>query len=86
MSADRGFAARHIGPNPAEREHMLERVGYADLAAFTAAVVPEVIRWHAALALPPAASEPEPPASDQADTPDDTLLDDGGDFETFGDF
>jgi len=37
---------------------MLDLLGYGDLDAFSAAVVPEVIRWHEALDLPPAASEP----------------------------
>ena len=38
---------------------MLALLGYADLDAFSAAVVPEVIRWRAALDLPAGASEPE---------------------------
>ena len=57
--ADFGFAARHIGPDAAERGSMLARLGYDDLAAFTADVVPEVIRWHDLLDLPAPASEPE---------------------------
>jgi len=39
-----------------------------------------------AKAAEPPAHEPEPAAPDQADPQDDTLLDDGGDFATFGDF
>ena len=56
---DRDFPSRHIGPDPSERQLMLERLGYDDLDAFTADVVPEVIGWHEGLDLPAAASEPE---------------------------
>ena len=38
---------------------MLELLGYADLESISRAVVPEVIRWHEGLNLPPAASEPD---------------------------
>ncbi len=38
---------------------MLALLGYADLDTFASAVVPEVIRWHAALDLPAGAGEPE---------------------------
>ena len=58
-AADPSFASRHIGPSPRDRARMLELLGYGDLDAFTAAVVPEVIRWHEGLDLPAAASEPE---------------------------
>jgi len=53
------FSRRHIGPSAEDRTRMLARVGYPDIDAFTDAVVPEVIRWHDALALPAAAGEPE---------------------------
>ena len=53
------FSRRHIGPGPDDQARMLAHVGYPDLATFTDAVVPEVIRWHEALDLPAAAGEPE---------------------------
>jgi len=53
------FSQRHIGPRPDEQSAMLHLLGYDDMAAFTAAVVPEVIRWHQSLRLPTAAGEPE---------------------------
>ena len=51
------FSSRHIGPDTDEQSRMLRLLGYADLDAFTADVVPEVIRWHEALDLPEAATE-----------------------------
>jgi glycine dehydrogenase len=51
------FSSRHIGPDTDEQSRMLGLLGYADLDAFTADVVPEVIRWHEALDLPEAATE-----------------------------
>jgi len=53
------FRDRHIGPNAADQSRMLEAVGIPNLAEFTAAVVPGVIRWHEALELPAAATEDE---------------------------
>jgi glycine dehydrogenase len=53
------FPSRHIGPDADEQARMLAVLGYPDLDSFTADVVPEVIRWHDGLSLPPAASEPE---------------------------
>jgi len=53
------FSQRHIGPRPDEQSAMLHLLGYDDMAAFTAAVVPEVIRWQQSLRLPTAAGEPE---------------------------
>jgi glycine dehydrogenase len=35
------FAARHIGPTPAEQRHMLESLGYSSLDDLTAAALPE---------------------------------------------
>ncbi len=35
------FAARHIGPAPAEQRHMLESLGYSSLDELTAAALPE---------------------------------------------
>ena len=57
-SADPAFSTRHIGPSEDDRARMLDLLGYPDLESFSAAVVPEVIRWHGELNLPPAASEP----------------------------
>ncbi|GAA4449039.1 aminomethyl-transferring glycine dehydrogenase [Phytohabitans houttuyneae] len=53
------FAARHIGPSAAEQRRMLESVGYGSLDELMDAAIPEVIRWHDGLDLPPAASEEE---------------------------
>ena len=53
------FAARHIGPSPDEQRRMLEMVGYGSVEELMDAAIPEVIRWHGTLNLPPAASEPE---------------------------
>jgi glycine dehydrogenase len=52
------FADRHIGPDVAAVKHMLTALGYQDLDSFSAAVVPEVIRWHDDLNVPAAQSEP----------------------------
>ncbi len=56
-AGDPAFSTRHIGPSAHDRERMLSVLGYADLGSFSAAVVPEVIRWHEGLDLPAAASE-----------------------------
>jgi glycine dehydrogenase len=53
------FAARHIGPSAAEQRRMLETVGYGSLDELMDAAIPEVIRWHEGLDLPPAATEEE---------------------------
>ena len=53
------FAARHIGPSAAEQRRMLEAVGYGSLDELMDAAIPEVIRWHDGLDLPPAATEEE---------------------------
>jgi glycine dehydrogenase len=53
------FAARHIGPDPDEQLQMLKTIGYGTLDELMGAAIPEVIRWHGALDLPPAASEEE---------------------------
>ncbi|OJF15444.1 aminomethyl-transferring glycine dehydrogenase [Couchioplanes caeruleus] len=53
------FALRHIGPDPDAQTQMLKAIGYASLDALMDAAIPEVIRWHGTLALPPAASEEE---------------------------
>ncbi|MDD9942063.1 MAG: aminomethyl-transferring glycine dehydrogenase [Myxococcales bacterium] len=51
------FAPRHLGPSPAERTQMLERLGFADMDSLCDAAVPEVIRRRAPLDLPAALGE-----------------------------
>ncbi|MER5705598.1 aminomethyl-transferring glycine dehydrogenase [Micromonospora sp. NPDC002296] len=51
------FAARHIGPDPADERRMLQAVGYDSVDELMDAAIPEVIRWHGALDLPEPASE-----------------------------
>jgi glycine dehydrogenase len=53
------FARRHIGPGPDDQRRMLEAVGYGSIEDLMDAAIPEVIRWHGQLALPPAATEDE---------------------------
>jgi glycine dehydrogenase len=53
------FAARHVGPSPDEQRRMLEMVGYGSVEELMDAAIPEVIRWHGTLNLPPAGAEPE---------------------------
>ena len=53
------FAQRHIGPNDAEQQHMLQALGYPDIQAFTQALLPRDIARTSPMALPPALSEPE---------------------------
>ncbi|HEX2355314.1 MAG TPA: aminomethyl-transferring glycine dehydrogenase [Micromonosporaceae bacterium] len=54
-----GFAARHIGPGPDEQRRMLDAVGHGSVEELMDAAIPEVIRWHGQLALPPSATEDE---------------------------
>ncbi|MFI7576952.1 aminomethyl-transferring glycine dehydrogenase [Micromonospora sp. NPDC049497] len=58
MTADQ-FAARHIGPDPADERRMLETVGYGSIDELMDAAIPEVIRWHGTLDLPEPATEQE---------------------------
>ncbi|MSP92848.1 MAG: glycine dehydrogenase (aminomethyl-transferring) [Myxococcales bacterium] len=51
------FAARHIGPSPADVETMLQRLGLATLDALIDAAVPAAIRTATPLDLPAAADE-----------------------------
>jgi glycine dehydrogenase len=51
------FPARHIGPSPAEREHMLRAVGASSLAALMDEAIPTSIRLQRPLNLPPPESE-----------------------------
>ncbi|MPZ27704.1 MAG: glycine dehydrogenase (aminomethyl-transferring), partial [Micromonosporaceae bacterium] len=58
-STGHSFERRHIGPDPAAQRRMLEAVGYSSVEELMDAAIPESIRWHGSLDLPPAASEPE---------------------------
>ncbi|HEX5742192.1 MAG TPA: glycine dehydrogenase (aminomethyl-transferring), partial [Pilimelia sp.] len=51
------FARRHIGPQPADRQRMLDVVGYAGVDELMDAAIPQPIRWTGGLDLPPAATE-----------------------------
>ncbi|GIF47451.1 glycine dehydrogenase (decarboxylating) alpha subunit /glycine dehydrogenase (decarboxylating) beta subunit [Asanoa ferruginea] len=53
------FADRHIGPDRESERRMLDSVGYGTVDELMDAAIPEVIRWHGTLDLPPAASEAE---------------------------
>src|SRR5689334_15392703 len=53
------FSSRHIGPSPDEQRRMLDTIGYGSVEELMDAAIPEVIRWHGALELPPAATEAE---------------------------
>ncbi|MEV4622161.1 aminomethyl-transferring glycine dehydrogenase [Asanoa sp. NPDC049573] len=53
------FADRHIGPDRDSERRMLDTVGYGTVDELMDAAIPEVIRWHGTLNLPPAASEAE---------------------------
>jgi glycine dehydrogenase len=52
-----GFAARHIGPSPAEIDTMLATLGIASLAELADRTVPDAIRDRTPLDLPSARSE-----------------------------
>jgi glycine dehydrogenase len=56
---DASFAARHIGPAPEDVAHMLKTVGYGSVDEMMDVAIPEAIRFHGRLALPPAATEAE---------------------------
>jgi glycine dehydrogenase len=53
------FAARHIGPDGKQIEHMLSAIGCGSLDELIDATVPAGIRRRELLALPPGLSEPE---------------------------
>ncbi|MBG0832069.1 aminomethyl-transferring glycine dehydrogenase [Planomonospora sp. ID67723] len=53
------FATRHIGPGEADRDRMLEAVGFGSVDDLIAVAVPETIRAKDRLELPAAASEAE---------------------------
>jgi glycine dehydrogenase len=56
---DSPFAARHIGPSPDDVARMLTTVGYGSVDELMDIAIPESIRFHGRLALPPAATEAE---------------------------
>jgi len=56
---DSPFAARHIGPSPDDVTRMLTTVGYGSVDELMDIAIPESIRFHGRLALPPAATEAE---------------------------
>jgi glycine dehydrogenase len=58
-STPEAFAARHIGPSPAEIEHMLAVAGFASLDELTEAALPREIGHKANLSLPGPLTEPE---------------------------
>ena len=57
LCEDSTFDRRHIGPDSADVEVMLQAIGYASLSALSQDVVPEAIRWAQSLRLPDALSE-----------------------------
>ncbi len=57
LDANDGFAPRHIGPSPDERDAMLTAVGAPSLDALIDEVIPASIRLTRPLNLPPAESE-----------------------------
>ena len=59
LAAHDSFIARHIGPSLTDQQAMLSVLKRKSLDALIDEVVPASIRSSAALALPPAASEPE---------------------------
>ncbi len=57
LEDDGAFAARHIGPSPADEARMLEAVGVPSRRALVEAVVPRSIARGRPMALPPAVGE-----------------------------
>jgi len=53
------FDRRHIGPDAAEQQRMLETIGYKSVDELMDAAIPESIRWRDELALPAASTEAE---------------------------
>jgi len=56
---DPPFSARHIGPAPEQVAQMLATVGYGSVDDLMDVAIPEAIRFHGRLGLPPAATEAE---------------------------
>ena len=59
LAAQDGFVSRHIGPSASEQAAMLAALGLPDRAALIARTIPESIRTHRRMAIPPARSEAE---------------------------
>ena len=57
MSIPSGFAERHIGPNEARCQEMLQALGCASLEALVDEAVPAKIQLESAIELPDALSE-----------------------------
>ena len=55
--AQKQFIARHIGPPPADIDHMLTTIGFDDLDQMTKAIVPSNILMDRDMALAPAINE-----------------------------
>ncbi|HEY1609000.1 MAG TPA: glycine dehydrogenase (aminomethyl-transferring), partial [Paraburkholderia sp.] len=51
LEAHESFAARHIGPDKAEQQAMLDTLGFASRAALIDAVIPSAIRREGGLPL-----------------------------------
>ncbi len=59
MPAYSDFASRHLGSVGSDRDQMLQQTGFATLDELAAAAVPQSIRMHGSLDLPPALAEHE---------------------------
>jgi glycine cleavage system P protein (glycine dehydrogenase) len=60
VSGQPPFARRHIGTSPAaDQQRMLDALGFSSVDALLDAAVPKTIRERIALAIPPAATEPQ---------------------------
>ncbi|WP_342247242.1 hypothetical protein, partial [Pseudomonas sp. OTU5201] len=53
------FIARHIGPRDADTKAMLQLLGFDDIEALTASVIPDSIKGTSVLDLPAGQSEAE---------------------------
>ncbi len=59
LRSEKTFSDRHIGPTEAESREMLNVLGFPSLETLVNATVPEDIRFHESLDLPPPRSEQE---------------------------
>ena len=57
LHTDNEFIARHIGPGPADEQAMLDSLGYENLDALSASVIPESIKGTSVLGLSAGQSE-----------------------------
>ena len=57
LHTDNEFIARHIGPSPADEQAMLDFLGYENLDALSASVIPESIKGTSVLGLSAGQSE-----------------------------